>query len=314
MTIDRSFLSRLNLFRNVALESIEVYLERFKIIELKADEILIGPTKENRHIYSLLSGRLQVHLDSVAKPPYMSLEPGDCVGEMSIIEHKRPSAYVIASEDSRLLMIDQDTLWAMVNVSNCIARNLLYILSGRVRHDNFVIADSLETQKRYEHYAMVDTLTGLHNRRWMDDMFDREMRRCVMDNEPLCMVMVDIDHFKHFNDQYGHPVGDEVLFIIATTLRKKLRPSDMLVRYGGEEFALLFSNTTVSETLTISERLRKAIAELSIGKFKSQTLPGVTISIGIAQFQSGDTLETLLENADVALYRAKNSGRNCVSQ
>ena len=314
MTADLSFLSRLNLFKNVALESLEIYLEHFKIIDIKAEEILIDPAKENRNIYSLLSGCLQIHFDSVTKSPFMSLEPGDCVGEMSIIQDQRPSAYVIASEDSRLLKIDQDTLWAMVNESHGIARNLLYILSGRVRHDNLVIADSLEMKNRYQNYAMVDKLTGLHNRRWMDDMFDREIKRCGIENEPLCMAMMDIDHFKHFNDQYGHPAGDKVLFIIAATLQKHLRPGDMLVRYGGEEFALLIPKTTVSEALTASERLRKAIAELTIGKYKSRTLPRVTISIGIAQIQSGDTCETLLENADAALYRAKMSGRNCVSQ
>ncbi len=88
----------------------------------------------------------------------------------------------------------------------------------------------------------------------------------------------------------------------------------MLVRYGGEEFSLLLPKTNVSETLIVSERLRKAIEGLSIGEFNSRTLPGVTISIGIAQMQGEDTLKTLLKKADAALYRAKKSGRDCVSQ
>jgi len=109
-TIDPSFLCRLDLFRNVSPESIAVYLEQSNVVELKADEILIEPEKENRHIYCLLSGRLQVHFGSATKLAYTSVEPGECVGEMSIIEQNEPSAYVIASDESRLLMLHQDTL------------------------------------------------------------------------------------------------------------------------------------------------------------------------------------------------------------
>ena len=314
MIIDSSLLSRLNLFRNVTPESIEVYLERSEIIELKAGEILIEPVKENRYIYSLLSGRLQIHLDSVTKPPYTSLGPGECVGELSVIDHKGPSAYVVASEDSRLLAIDHDTLWAMVNVSHAIARNLLFILSGRVRYDNAAISDSFKIQERYEQYAMIDALTGLHNRRWLNEMFVREMHRCAMDDEVLTLAMLDVDYFKQFNDKYGHTAGDLVLSTIASILRKHLRPNDMVARYGGEEFAILFPQTTASEALVIAERLRKCIAEKRLGRYKSQTIPRVTISVGIAQMQPGDILDRLLENADAALYRAKKNGRNCVSR
>jgi len=314
MVIEPSFLPRLNLFRNVSPESIEVYLERSNVIGLKAGEILIEPEKENKHLYCLLSGRLQIHLDSVTKPPYTSLEPGECAGEMSVIDQKVPSAFVIASEESRLMMIDQETLWAMVNVSHAIARNLLYILSGRVRNDNVFIVDGFEIQHRYEQYAMIDALTGLHNRRWMNEMFDREIKRCTMDNEMLCLGMLDVDHFKQFNDRYGHLAGDQVLSKLGITLRHYLRPNDMVARYGGEEFALLLPQTAVSEALMIAERLRKGVAELSLGTFNSAVLPRVTVSIGIAKIQTGDTLEKLLDKADAALYQAKKNGRNCISK
>ncbi len=291
-----------------------MYLEQSNVVELKAGEILIDPEKENTHIYCLLSGRLQVHLGSATKPPYTSMEPGECVGEMSIIEQNKPSAYVIASDESRLLMVSQDTLWAMVNSSHAMARNLLYILSRRVRHDDIIIAENIETQHRYEQYAKIDELTGLHNRRWMNEMFERELKRCVMDNDSLCIAMLDVDHFKHFNDQYGHLVGDQVLSILSTTLLSYLRPSDMVARYGGDEFAILLPQTNVSEALTIAERLRVGIAKLPLGKYRSKTLAKATISIGIAQMQTGDNFEALLSKADKALYQAKQKGRNRISQ
>lgn len=314
MTIDPSLLLRLDLFRNVSPESIEVYLEQSNVVEIRAGEILIEPGKENTHIYCLLSGRLSVHLGDAAKPPYTSMDPGECVGEMSIIEQKEPSAYVIASDESRLLMIPQDTLWAMVDSSHAIARNLLYILSRRVRHDDIEIAGNIEDRHRFEQYARIDELTGLHNRRWMNEMFEREIKRCEMDNDSLCIAMLDVDNFKHFNDRYGHLVGDRVLSIISTALLSYLRPSDMVARYGGDEFSILLPQTDVSEALTIAERLRNGIAGLPLGRHRSETLTGATISIGTAQMQTGDTSEALLYKADMALYQAKQSGRNCISQ
>lgn len=314
MTIEPSLVLRLHLFKNISPESIEVYLDQSSVVELNAGEILIAPEKENKHIFCLLSGRLDVHLGSAVKPPYTSIEPGECVGEMSIIEQKEPSAYVIASEESRLLMIPQDILWAMVNASHAIARNLLHILSRRVRHDDVILAESIENQQRYEQYAKIDELTGLHNRRWMNEMFVREMKRCAIDDDSLCIVMLDVDNFKHFNDQYGHLVGDQVLSILSNTLLSYMRPSDMIARYGGDEFSLLLPHTEIAEALMIAERLKEGIAKTPLGKYKLKTLAKATISIGIAQMQTGDTFDDLLAKADKALYRAKQKGRNCISR
>lgn len=312
-TIDSSLLPSLKLFRNISPESIETYLERSVVRELKEGEILVSPTKKNTDLFSLLSGRLQIHLGSITKDPHVNLEPGECVGEMSIIEQREPSAYVIASENSRVLGIDQDTLWAMVNASHTIARNLLYILSGRLRQGNAIVADSIEKQHRYEQEAKIDALTGLHNRRWMDEMFDREIKRCTMDEGEVCMAMLDVDHFKKFNDRYGHLVGDHILSTISGTLRHSLRPNDMIVRYGGDEFVILLPQTKMPAALMIAERLKRGIAELSFGETEAEILPGTTISIGVAQMQDSDTLDKLLFKADTALYYAKNSGRNRIS-
>lgn len=313
LCVDESLLSRLDLFRNVAVESVQAHLEKATITRVKAGTLLIQPEKENRHIYSVISGRLEVHLDSLDNPPFTCIEPGECVGEMSIIDQKKPSAYITASEDSELMTIDYDTIWSMVNISHALSRNLLYILSGRVRFDNVLLADSLEVQRRYQRYAMVDELTGLHNRRWMNDMFEREIRRCAIDNENLCLAMMDLDHFKDFNDRYGHPAGDLALAAIAVGIRNQLRPNDMVARYGGEEFALLFPRTGRSEALAIAERLRVHLGRVCIGKRGQETLPCITVSIGIAGMTQNDTLETLLAHADAALYRAKQKGRNCLS-
>jgi len=307
---DWSVLARLQLLRNVPPESIQVYLEQSPILELSRNDILISPEKSNKQVYSLLSGALRVHLDSVDKDPYTIINPGECVGEMSVIESKEPSAYVVAAEDSRVLAISQEILWAMLSASHGIARNLLYILSGRLRQDDAFITRLLEEQRRFEREANIDALTGLYNRRWMLEMFGRELERCIIDGDDLCLMMLDVDFFKQINDAYGHRLGDEVLSLISKALRRSLRPNDMIARYGGDEFIILLPQTSLNAAGAIGKRLLAGISSLSFSDLDGGLPLNASISIGLAMRQDKETLEDLLEEADAAMYQAKEDGRN----
>ena len=203
---DKLLLSRLQLFRNVDLHEHEMdeLLSLCTYRQLKEDEELLSKNKENEFLYVLMSGRLVITLADHEDSLLTIVEPGECVGEMSIIERRAPSASVSASEEATVLQIDQETLWRMVSTSHEISRNLLYIMSERLRYSNLVIADSFEMQRKFQRFAYTDSLTGLHNRGWLDDMFAREVSRTERDNLPLCLIMIDVDHFKVFNDTYGH--------------------------------------------------------------------------------------------------------------
>src|SRR5690606_31940729 len=126
-------------------------------------------------------------------PKIADLTPGACAGEMSLIEDKDPSAFVVALEESHLMVISHGILWQMVDRSHTFAKNLLIVLSERVRSDNEYIANSLGVLRRAERNAMTDALTGLGNRRWMHEMFDRELQRAKHNRTPLCLMMIDID-------------------------------------------------------------------------------------------------------------------------
>ncbi|PYG02876.1 response regulator receiver modulated diguanylate cyclase [Thioalkalivibrio sp. ALE21] len=166
-----------------------------------------------------------------------------------------------------------------------------------------------------EQYAMLDGLTGIHNRRYFDEHLDRETRRSQREGEPLSLIMLDIDHFKGFNDHYGHGAGDRCLQKVAETLARTLnRPGDTLCRYGGEEFVALLPGTPTSGALEVAERLRSAVEERALAHEHSSAGPVVTVSLGAATFdpagEPGADMESLLARADAALYRAKNAGRN----
>ena len=311
---DTLMLSRLQLFRNVDLNNraLLALLDLCEYRQLAKGEVILSTEEENRYLYIITRGRLVIRMGEHKDIPLSMVEPGECVGEMSIVDSNIPSAEVVAFEETQALVVEQDILWRMVSVSHEIARNLLYIMSERLRYSNLVVADSLEMQRKYQRYATMDALTGLHNRGWMDDIFDREVKRSERDLLPLATIMIDVDDFKDYNDTYGHLAGDKVLTMVAASLRKPLRPNDMVARYGGEEFAVMLPETSLKNAVTIAERLRLSVSQADPGKLDGKQLPKVTISLGVASRQQKYTLDMLITAADAALYKAKSKGKNCV--
>jgi len=158
--------------------------------------------------------------------------------------------------------------------------------------------------------AMTDYLTGAYNRRSFDDLGCREIARARRNSGSLALLILDIDHFKIFNDTYGHLVGDEMLCALANACRLQLRQVDLLARWGGEEFALLLPETDRKGSLNVAKKLRQAVAQLSVPGAEQAH---VTISVGGAMWTPEDQdLDSLLRRADLALYQAKRRGRNCV--
>lgn len=160
--------------------------------------------------------------------------------------------------------------------------------------------------------ALIDTLTGLPNRAGLEKRMEEEYERWQRYGGELLLVMLDVDHFKRVNDQFGHLSGDKVLRLIAQQLSRRLRKSDFIGRFGGEEFVILMPGTTVEKAATVLEELRNGI-ENSPFHFKNERVT-ITISIGFTDFRQDDTLDQVFERADKAMYRAKGDGRNQVMQ
>ena len=309
----RSLLEALQLFRGVDPDVVQDLLSGCGRHDLAAGELLLRPDRENNSVYVVLSGQLRVHLGSVDNQPLADLEVGDCAGEMSIIEEKDPSAYVIAVEDTHLMVINHQMLWKMVDRSHQFAKNLLIVLTERVRSNNQYIADSIGILREAKLHAVTDALTGLHNRHWIEEMFPREMSRCQQNGEPACLVMVDVDGFKTFNDQCGHVAGDRVLSAVSKALRNEFRPTDLIARFGGDEFVVLLPRLGLTDGLNSAERARRRIRGDTESSADSLIKVPVSMSLGVAEMSKDDTLDSLLARADSALYRAKTKGRDCVS-
>ena len=309
----RSLLSGLELFRGVCPDDVQSLLRKCDRCDLSAGELLLSPGQANQNVYVVLSGQLDVHVGSTDAQPLASMEVGECVGEMSIIEDRDPSAFVIAAEPTHLLVIHKDVLWDLIDASHTFAKNLLVVLSERVRSHNRFIADSIGDWRKFEKHATTDALTGLGNRHAMEDSFPREVERCQKNESPVSLIMIDVDRFKEFNDLFGHVAGDRALSAVAKILGKQFRSRDLLVRYGGDEFAVLLPGLSGEEAMPIAERVRKAVSGDTESSADSLIKVPIEISMGVAEMESGGNFEALLRSADAALYRAKRAGRNIVS-
>jgi diguanylate cyclase (GGDEF)-like protein len=304
----RSLLQSIALFRGVDPDLIADLLPQCGRIDVAEGAVVLSPHRPNRCVYVVLSGRLEVHLGALDAPKIADLPPGACAGEMSLIEDKDPSAYVVAAEQSHLMVISHSLLWQMIDRSHAFSKNLLVVLSERVRSDNEFIANRLGVVQQTERNAVTDALTGLGNRHWMQEMFERELARTQQSGHTLCLMMVDVDNFKRFNDQYGHISGDRVLVAVGDVLREHVRPTDLIARFGGDEFAILLPGADLAQAEQTAGRLRTQVEQLA----PSDLIMPVTISVGVTSCIGGDDLAALLQRADEAMYGAKAQGRNRV--
>jgi diguanylate cyclase (GGDEF)-like protein len=168
-----------------------------------------------------------------------------------------------------------------------------------------------EAQQRMYVETRLDGLTGLDNRRSMEEMAEREMRWAAQNGAPLALLMVDADHFKQLNDTWGHSLGDRALQAIGSALTENVRSGGRVARMGGEEFAVLLPHTDAAAAMVVAERLRKTVEELRVLE-GDETAP-LTVSLGVSLRAEGESTWTeMLRRADIALYRAKREGRNRV--
>lgn len=178
-------------------------------------------------------------------------------------------------------------------------------IRSALRQTNVQMKQALVT---IEEMASHDELTGAYNRRFFLDALRREVARAERESRSLCLAILDLDYFKLINDRHGHLAGDQVLRAFAECVKTQVREFDTFARYGGEEFALLVVDANLEQASILVDRIRQRVASLATGA----TTEPVTVSIGVAQFRDGDTAHSLIGRADVALYAAKDSGRNRV--
>ncbi|MGE5386504.1 MAG: GGDEF domain-containing protein [Betaproteobacteria bacterium] len=277
---------------------------------LERGEILLSPERENHYVYVLLSGKFSLHFEAPDSPEIRELPAGVSVGELSLIDETPPSAYVIAKESCRVLPIHRTLLFSLISDANVVSRNLLRLLTQWIKANTRHIVQDRRQIAELADCATIDSLTGLHNRRWLDNALPCLIGHQLKEQTPLSVLLIDVDHFKIYNDSQGHRGGDLALIALSEVIAATIRPCDFSARYGGDEIVVLLQNTDENEAMTVAERIRRTIETKSIVCSDGTRLGAITVSIGLACSDADSTPESLMMAADRQLYRAKAEGRN----
>ena len=167
---------------------------------------------------------------------------------------------------------------------------------------------------RYRDEALKDPLTGIDNRRGLDQKMELAIEEANTGNHPLCLIMADIDHFKKVNDTHGHLVGDNVLRMVASTIKNSIKGQDIVARIGGEEFCMLLPNTPVDGAMKLADNIRQAFEQLDLKKKSTgESLGKITMSFGVTLYSKGENIEEFFNRGDKAMYKSKTTGRNKVT-
>jgi diguanylate cyclase len=188
-----------------------------------------------------------------------------------------------------------------------------HVMQQRLKDSRLEIRELQENLEVVRTESLTDPLTTLSNRKFFDGAIERLVKHAEESHEPLTVILTDIDHFKKFNDTYGHLTGDQVLRLVAVSMKHNVKGQDIAARYGGEEFAVLLPNTALPQAVTVADHIRRAVQSKELMRRSTgETLGRVTISLGVAMWRPGDDVASLIERADSCLYAAKSAGRNCV--
>ncbi|HYD94830.1 MAG TPA: GGDEF domain-containing protein [Noviherbaspirillum sp.] len=310
-------IAAIHLFEGAARQQVAALIADCPVKRVCAREVVHDGPHKGGCLYVVLQGALDV-LHTDARDIRMDnvitkVLPGECVGELSVLDGEATPDRIVARVDSDLLVIEADVLWKLIDESNGIARNLLRLLSFRIRAANAQLRRRQKVGEFYRQLSMVDGLTGLQNRAWLNDNLPTMIENAHTVNSPLSVIMVDLDHFKQFNDVHGHVSGDHALQVAARVISAGLRPSDFAARFGGEELIVILPATHQKSALLVAQRLCERLRQAVVFSTASRPLPHITASFGVATLEPEQNAEALISAADAALYRAKQDGRDRVA-
>ena len=231
---------------------------------------------------------------------------GDIVNLAAFITREHAETFVVAKVATEVCAVDDTTFDILVRHQEDFHRRVLEFVARRVT--------SLEEQswRQARSERLFDPLTNAQSKRWFKQALPRFVARHEQEHEPLCALVLNLDRFKHFNDEFGFQSGDEALRVVAKTVRHSIRVNDRLVRVAGEEFVVLLPSTTLDDGAVAAERVRASIASAPI-RTMDTSRPPVTVSLGVACHVSGAEPEAFIERARVAMFDAKQAGRNQVA-
>ncbi len=297
-------------FDTIDIELLEKLVRSGTLVEIEGGDVLIqeGDTSASE-MYVLLEGTLLVR--SGSRLINRLDRPGEVVGELAVLQAPPRSADVVAESAARLLAIRPEVLrqTEFAGIAATFYMMLSHSLAKKLRAMTTRSGKQLD---QVEREAATDRLTGLANRKRLDEFLAALAPPAGRSGKPFSLIMADVDHFKRYNDANGHPMGDVVLAKVGMILQSQVRAGDLAARYGGEEFVVVLPVCDAKNALKIANNLRAAIERESFPHSARQPHGRVTATFGVATYAGLGDVAGVLERADQAMYRGKAAGRNVV--
>lgn len=306
LRVSRRELAQIALLKGAHQERIVPLLQDCPVKVLANGEALLHAGEACPALYLVLSGKLLM-TDTSANVPETPIRPGDCIGELFLLQKVMAAASVTAVEPTRLLVIDRAAAWGLIRASHEIARNWLALIAER-SHVSAVIAGSAVLATSHERYTTHDERTGLNNRRWLEAMLPRQMARSREGKTALGLLLVEIDRFTDYVGRCGPGAADHACRVVADALVKNVRPTDLVACYSTALFVVVLPESNATNACMVAERIRNAIGRAGALIPDKSASPPFTVSIGVAQLEPATDATTFLTAAEVALQAAKAAG------
>ncbi len=318
-SVTSEFLKSVAIFSLLEPEETEKIAAALRRVEAPAGSVLFRQGDDGDELYIVQRGAIasSIELPDGASREIALFHAGDFFGEMSIFEEAPRSATCQAKEDSVVLSLRDEEFFAFISAHPQIAIKVMYrmlnIVTQRLEKTGAFLADMVTWGEKARKRAITDELTGVYNRRFLEDVMPDYLRTAQGTNSPLTLIMVDLDRFREINEAYGNQMGDRAILEAVSAFRRHLSEKDIIARYGGDEFTVLLPQTGLERAAEIAEAICREVRELTFLRDAGGAITRVTTSQGIASYPDCATdLRSLRLAADEALYRAKDTGKDRV--
>ena len=313
------FLKTVAVFAGLYLNEIHHIAQHLNPVSVKSGQAICKQGEQGDDLFIIEAGTagISIQLPDNSQKEIASCSAGDFFGEMAIFEDAVRSATCVAKEDSTVLKLSKYEFFNLMESAPATAikimKNMLNITSSRLNATGRFLSEMVRWGNEAGKRAITDQLTGVFNRRYLETALEEKISVAKQENSPFVLIMADLDYFREVNEGYSHEIGDKYIIEVARTFQACLRETDIVARYGGDEFTLLLPDTTLETAQELAESIRHAVQQLDFLDAYTGPQIRVSTSLGVAAYpQSSSDLKQLRELADQALYRAKETGRNRV--
>jgi diguanylate cyclase (GGDEF)-like protein len=321
--VPRQFLRSVDIFKDLTEAEVDALVEKLRLRKLTEGETLFREGDEGDELFVVAEGRIitSVETEDGTKIDVARFEPGTFFGEMSIFEDAPRSATCYAGEPSLIYGLKDDDFDGLIasdpGSAIKIMRRMLSITTSRLMSSSTFLSGMVQWGEGARKRAITDEFTGLYNRRFLDNALDDQLAKARIAGRPLSLIMIDLDRFNTINNEYGQPVGDEVIKAVVPVFQRHFRETDIVARYGGDEFTVLLPDTEAEDAARIGEQVRADVEALDVLSNRGGRITHPSTSQGVSSYpRFASDVQSLKETADNALYQSKERGRNrvCIAE